>query len=282
VGAVLRWETRPRKTVRPAALIDGEWAEGAMPEPRPLYRLPDLLVAPADEPVLVTEGEPAVDAAQAALGDLAVVTTWAGGCGAVAHADWSPVAGRTVRVWPDADVHGERAARMVAAHAHTAGARRIERLRVPEEWPEGHDAADLGEDEVRQVWADASRWEVLDVDAALERHRARQRAQARRAARRRRRATPGPSPEWERRIEAARALTVADVGRLLGCGEPVRRGRELAVRCPLHEDHAPSLTFDPGGTVWFCFPCGLGGDAIELYMKATRLDFADAVRELTS
>jgi DNA primase len=37
-----------------------------------------------------------------------------------------------------------------------------------------------------------------------------------------------------------------------------------------------------GAGVWYCDVCALGGDAIQMYMRARRLDFADAVRELAA
>jgi hypothetical protein len=43
------------------------------------------------------------------------------------------------------------------------------------------------------------------------------------------------------------------------------RGREIAYRCPLHDDHDPSLLVDPKEGVWHCFPCGVGGDVVTLY-----------------
>lgn len=99
---------------------------------------------------------------------------------------------------------------------------------------------------------------------------------------------PPKTPRTRRRdlspaldVDAARAVPVAEVARRLGLGEPVRRGRELAVRCPLHEDMDPSLRIAAGGHRWFCDPCGEGGDAIALLMRARGLDFVAAVRELT-
>ena len=83
-------------------------------------------------------------------------------------------------------------------------------------------------------------------------------------------------------VNRARSLTVADVTQLLGCGEPVRRGRETAVRCPLHEDRNPSLRIHADGRRWYCDPCGTGGDAITLYMRARNVDFVSAVRELAA
>jgi len=87
---------------------------------------------------------------------------------------------------------------------------------------------------------------------------------------------------WERGVETARAVSVLDVARLLGCGDPVKRGRELAVRCPLHDDSDPSLRIAAEGHTWYCDPCGEGGDAIALYMRGRRINFTDAVRELAA
>ncbi len=86
--------------------------------------------------------------------------------------------------------------------------------------------------------------------------------------------------EWERTVAAARSVPVVEVARRLGCGDPVRRGKELQVRCPLHQDRHPSLRIASDGRRWFCDPCGEGGDGIALYMRARRVDFAQAVREL--
>lgn len=86
--------------------------------------------------------------------------------------------------------------------------------------------------------------------------------------------------EWERLVENARRVPLLDVVARLGLGEPVKRGRELAVRCPLHEDTDPSCRLDTDAGLWYCDPCGEGGDGIQLYMSTQRVDFAEAVREL--
>lgn len=68
----------------------------------PLYGL-DLLAARPDDPVLVVEGEKAADAGRRLAGDAYVVIGWPGGGNSVKFADWSPLAGRSVTLWPDAD-----------------------------------------------------------------------------------------------------------------------------------------------------------------------------------
>ena len=91
---------------------------------------------------------------------------------------------------------------------------------------------------------------------------------------------PAARVDWERMVDHARAVSTVEVARRLGCGDPVRRGRELAVRCPLHEDKDPSLRIHEDGRRWYCDPCGEGGDSIRLHMRARSLDFVTAVGEL--
>ncbi|MDZ4688653.1 MAG: DUF3987 domain-containing protein, partial [Planctomycetaceae bacterium] len=110
VGMVCRWD-RPdgTKTIRPVSLIDGRWRHAGMPEPRPLYRWPDLL---ADEVVFVCEGEKAADAVRS-LG--LVATTSPHGAKSADKTDWSPLAGKQVVILPDNDAPGVQYAETVAA-----------------------------------------------------------------------------------------------------------------------------------------------------------------------
>lgn len=78
-----------------------EWRWMAFAEPRPLYGL-DALAVRLDAAVLVVEGEKCRDAAAEQLPEL-VVMSWPGGGKAVKKADWSPLAGRKVVLWADAD-----------------------------------------------------------------------------------------------------------------------------------------------------------------------------------
>ena len=87
---------------------------------------------------------------------------------------------------------------------------------------------------------------------------------------------------WDARVDQARGVPLLEVVRFLGLGDPVKRGKELAVRCPLHEDRHPSLRLNPGKGMWFCHPCGEGGDGLRLFMQVRRVDFAEAVRELAA
>lgn len=94
-------ETLPLVYARNNEVGVEEWRWMAFPEPRPLYGL-DRLAAKPDATVLLVEGEKCADAADALLPEFAVVA-WPGGCKAVKKADWTPLTGRKVIAWPDAD-----------------------------------------------------------------------------------------------------------------------------------------------------------------------------------
>lgn len=81
-------------------------------------------------------------------------------------------------------------------------------------------------------------------------------------------------------VEAAKRVPILEVARRLGLGEPEARGRELAVRCPLHHDHDPSCYLNPQRNLWHCFVCGEGGDGIRLMQRAKGISFEEAVRQL--
>lgn len=147
VGLVVRWNTPAGKDLRPVSRkADGSgWCIGGMPEPRPLYALPELLATPAGSRVYVTEGEKAADAARA-VGLTA--TTSPHGSKSAGRADWSPLAGREVVILPDRDDAGERYADDVARLATAAGAKSVRIVRLAELWaelPKGGDMADLVE-----------------------------------------------------------------------------------------------------------------------------------------
>ena len=65
-------------------------------------------------PVVIVEGEKAADAAATLLPDHPVIC-WQGGAQAVAKADFSPLAGRDVWLWADADEAGTKAMDAVGA-----------------------------------------------------------------------------------------------------------------------------------------------------------------------
>ena len=104
---------RADKELRPITRYENGWRiGGAM---NVLYRLPDVAQA---KTVIVVEGEKACDSLRESLradGDteFAVVTS-EGGCERAGKADWSPLSGKEIFIWPDADGPGDKYARSVA------------------------------------------------------------------------------------------------------------------------------------------------------------------------
>jgi hypothetical protein len=82
---------------------------------------------------------------------------------------------------------------------------------------------------------------------------------------------------YTRPIDAAKeAVSVPELAEKLSGGPGVKRGRELAYICPLHDDHEPSLRVDPEQDVWYCDPCLMGGDVVELARLAWGYDEPEA------
>lgn len=143
-------EGRPReewtgKTIRAATLRRGEggrlrWVLKAEADQRPLYGL-DRLAARPSAPVLITEGEKDADGAAERFPGF-VAMTWPGGSNAVEKADFSPLHGRAVVIWGDADAPGRKAAKAAAQAASEAGAASVAVVDPPAYFPEGWGLAD--------------------------------------------------------------------------------------------------------------------------------------------
>lgn len=153
---VLRWDTpesngKRHKEIRPLTL-DSEkmdWTFKHLPAPRPLYGL-DRLATRHEDPVLLVEGEKTADAAGRMFPDH-VAVTWCGGAKNVHRADWNPLKGRNVILWPDADQPGVDAMADVADCLRAVAAT-VRVVKLPEgllEWdladevPEGMDVRAL-------------------------------------------------------------------------------------------------------------------------------------------
>lgn len=99
-------EKRTGKKWLRAMMVDGgayvlgrpRFREGA-----PLYRIPDLVARP-DDIVVVVEGEKCADI----LASRGVLATTCGGADSAPGADWRPLAGRHIILWPDNDAPGVR------------------------------------------------------------------------------------------------------------------------------------------------------------------------------
>ena len=90
-----------------------EWRWTGVPSPSPLYGL-DWLAGSPGYPVIVCEREESVCAARRIFPDMVCVTSL-GGAQAAAKADWEPLAGRRVTIWPDADKPGAKFAAEAAS-----------------------------------------------------------------------------------------------------------------------------------------------------------------------
>lgn len=109
----------------------------APPDPRPLYNQPAMRDA---DPVVLVEGE---KCAQALIDAGICATTAMHGANApVEKTDWSPLAGKSVLIWPDRDKPGWDYGAQAAQAVLSAGARSCHILYPPEEAAEGWDAAD--------------------------------------------------------------------------------------------------------------------------------------------
>jgi len=168
IGYVLRFDGADGKEFRPLTLwrdsVSGtlEWRWESWPPKRPLYGLEELADRPV-APVVVCEGEKATDAARRLLPGFVVVTS-PNGSKSADKADWSPLRGRDVVIWPDADLAGDEYAEGMSKCAAEVEAKSIAVVSTPDAVKEGWDAADaLAEGwttaDAAKFIADAVSWE---------------------------------------------------------------------------------------------------------------------------
>jgi putative DNA primase/helicase len=158
LGYIARYDPQgERKQIVPWTWDGDRWGMGQWPAPRPLYGLQELAERPGAA-VLVVEGEKAADAARRFAGPY-VVVTWPAGAMAADKADWTPLTGRKVLLWPDADEPGRKAMERVAQIIHE----RVSEVKVLEvsDQPDGWDAADAE----FTSWADCRAWMLQRVSA---------------------------------------------------------------------------------------------------------------------
>ncbi len=139
VGYVARYEDgNGGKEPIPFFQREGDrWKAGAAAAPRPLYGLPSLAKA---GPVYVVEGEKSADAL-IRRGHACVTNQ--GGAKAAKKADWKPLAGRDVILWPDYDAPGVQHAKDCRAMLRgIASSVRTVDVQAMDPDKEGWDAAD--------------------------------------------------------------------------------------------------------------------------------------------
>lgn len=143
VGEPLFWIQRVDrgngdKWFRPKTWDGGNWQATGWPTPRPVYNLAALHARP-DAQVIVCEGEKAADRAQELFPQL-VAIAWPNGAQSVAKVDWSPLAGRSILLWPDNDDQGRDAMAKVAALVHAPA--KLLTIDAPPDAPDKWDIAD--------------------------------------------------------------------------------------------------------------------------------------------
>jgi DNA primase len=92
-----------------------------------------------------------------------------------------------------------------------------------------------------------------------------------------------PSQDWSRVGRKTRrkgavdtsSISIIDIVRFYG-GE-VREGRNVSVRCCIHNDTRRSAVIDTYGNLYFCHTCGKGGTAVDVIMEKEGIGFKDAV-----
>jgi hypothetical protein len=141
IGHVCRFQTQGGKEYRPYFRNDkGGFRWKFAKAPHPLFGL-DALYRRSKARVLIVEGEKAAEAAKRLLPYWCVATSPCG-AGAVSKADWRPMKGRTITIWPDADDVGLLYAEKVVECCFEIGAKSVSIVKPPSDVIKGWDAAD--------------------------------------------------------------------------------------------------------------------------------------------
>ncbi|MFC1530670.1 CHC2 zinc finger domain-containing protein [Gemmatimonadota bacterium] len=82
-------------------------------------------------------------------------------------------------------------------------------------------------------------------------------------------------------VESARQVPILSVLERIGIGHVRKVGREYVALCPFHDDSRPSLRIDAERGLWYCDPCGTGGDGIDLWQRIRRIPFRRVIEELS-
>jgi len=138
-----------RKEYRPMHWDGAHYVASEPPAPadgKPLYRLPELLDADPAALVWIVEGEKCADT----LTKVNMLATTSGSAASASGVDWTPLAGRHCRLWPDHDEAGRKYAEGVTAKLRALGCA-VDRI----------DAAALGLPDK----GDATDWLALHPDA---------------------------------------------------------------------------------------------------------------------
>jgi DNA primase len=78
-------------------------------------------------------------------------------------------------------------------------------------------------------------------------------------------------------------LVRVDIVDLIDSHVPLKKtGTNYVARCPFHVEKTPSFSVNRNKQFFYCFGCGVGGNAISFLMDFSHLDFIEAVEDLAS
>jgi DNA primase len=78
-----------------------------------------------------------------------------------------------------------------------------------------------------------------------------------------------------------RVKEAVDMIALVGARTDLRRvGTRFTGLCPFHDERTPSFSVDPERKLYYCFGCGVGGDAIRFVQETEGHDFTEAIEVL--
>lgn len=162
VFITVRFEDSSRKKIIPFYYsVKLEWHPGQpFSQNLPLYNLPGIIQNP-DSTILVVEGEKCCEAILPELSSSNIVPcTWSFGAKGVKKSDWEPLRGRSVILWPDADVVGAEAALDIVDVLLKISCK-IQIVPYPEGVPSGWDCADAVSEkrDINALINDAIPWE---------------------------------------------------------------------------------------------------------------------------
>ncbi len=72
------------------------------------------------------------------------------------------------------------------------------------------------------------------------------------------------------------------IGNLFPGVQKARKGQQILLLCPFHDDSNPSLSIHTKTGKFHCFGCGVSGNGFDLYMRLRGCDFITALHDLES
>ena len=86
----------------------------------------------------------------------------------------------------------------------------------------------------------------------------------------------------DRTDHKAQVLAATDIVQLIGQTVGLKkRGKDYLGLCPFHSEKTPSFHVSPTRQFFYCFGCKANGNAIDFIIKRDRVEFIDAMRQLS-